>query len=42
MKAGCALLIFVLANLLYAVYRTLKDTGLITTTPASLERWLNS
>jgi hypothetical protein len=42
MKAGCVLLIFVVANLLYAVYRTLKDTGLLTTTPASFERWLNS
>jgi hypothetical protein len=42
MKAGCALLLFVVANLLYAIYRTLKDTGLLSSTPASFERWLNS
>jgi hypothetical protein len=42
MKAGCVLLLFVVANLLYAVYRTLKDTGLLSSTPASINHWLNS
>jgi hypothetical protein len=44
MKSGCLLLLFVLANLLYAVYRTLKDAGLISVNPnpATLETWLNS
>ena len=42
MKAGFLLLLFVLANLLYAVYRALKDTGFITSNPTSFERWINS
>lgn len=42
MKAGLFLLLFVLANLLYAVYRALKETGLLTPNPASLESWLKS
>lgn len=42
MKAGFLLLAFVLTNLIYAVYRALKDSGLLASNPASLERWLNS
>jgi hypothetical protein len=42
MKAGLLLLLFLLANLLYAIFRALKDTGFITSNPVSLERWINS
>jgi hypothetical protein len=41
MKQGIAIIIFVLVNLLGAIYRALKDAGFIALQPASLERWFD-
>jgi hypothetical protein len=41
MKAGALLLLFVSINLLCAIWRALKDLGLITLNPTSIEKWFS-
>ena len=41
MKSGALLLIFVGINLLCAIWRALKDMGLITLNPTSIENWFS-